>query len=590
MENTRRGGGVQGALEPLASEREIVFDENVLCAIAHRRPPTIDEMSRILGLGLVRESRHVEEIWSARNRGCPKHSLCARCEPSGRTSDARAWRRPGGVSRVSSVLTGMSRFAFAPPSRVAPFRPRAGPRHAARPVRVVRARASRDVRGPPVGTEDAELASLAAALDAANAAASEAQAAYARAVEARVSPPSASEDEADRLFNASPFANVRCEYGYIQSNAGLYIDVSKSRPPGVPKNIVSISTQNFRREFDALRAALRGDDSALGNGGEKILVVPGGEPTDAEVELMSELRDMLGQLSLSNDAIWERERARPEVPAPWIIKAPYFALCYFLDLVFPENAPVQRFWFLESVARMPYFSYNTMLTVYELLGWWRRSSELRRVHFAEEWNEYHHLLIMESLGGDRRWRDRFLAQHAALVYYVVLLALWLVSPALAYNFSELIEAHAVDTYGQFADQNKELLRKLPAPRIAKAYYESEDLYLFDEFQTARPRSSRRPTVKTLHDVFEAIRDDEGEHVATMRECQMEDSMMEDVAKVNLGTAAVLALVAANVWINRAAESVGLDSMESTGVDLGTMLGEDGAVGILTRLLSMLPFF
>ena len=89
MENTRRGGGVQGALEPLASEREIVFDENVLCAIAHRRPPTIDEMSRILGLGLVRESRHVEEIWSARNRGCPKHSLCARCEPSGRISDAR---------------------------------------------------------------------------------------------------------------------------------------------------------------------------------------------------------------------------------------------------------------------------------------------------------------------------------------------------------------------------------------------------------------------------------------------------------------------------------------------------------------------
>jgi hypothetical protein len=51
--------------------------------------------------------------------------------------------------------------------------------------------------------------------------------------------------------------------------------------------------------------------------------------------------------------------------------------------MYPENRPIQRLWFLETVARMPYFSYNTMLTLYELLGWWRRSSELRRVHFAE---------------------------------------------------------------------------------------------------------------------------------------------------------------------------------------------------------------
>jgi hypothetical protein len=52
---------------------------------------------------------------------------------------------------------------------------------------------------------------------------------------------------------------------------------------------------------------------------------------------------------------------------------------------------------------------------------------------------------MESLGGDQAWRDRFAAQHAALVYYAVLNALWFLSPTLAYNFSELIEAHAVDT-------------------------------------------------------------------------------------------------------------------------------------------------
>ena len=31
--------------------------------------------------------------------------------------------------------------------------------------------------------------------------------------------------------------------------------------------------------------------------------------------------------------------------------------------------------------------------------------------------------------------------------------------------------------------------------------------------------SRRPKLSTLRDVFEAIRDDEGEHAATMRICQ-----------------------------------------------------------------------
>lgn len=230
---------------------------------------------------------------------------------------------------------------------------------------------------------DAEIEALAEARDAAAAAAA-AQAAYVRAVTARDAPPSVSDDEAETLYNASPYVNVKCEYGYIQSNAGLYIDISKSRPPGVPKNILAISAENFKREWAALRAAMRGEDDMEGNGGGDMLAVPAPvDATDAtgtrrdaaafteeEVELMSELRDRLAELELSNDAIWARERARPEVPAPWIIKVPYYVLCYFLDAVFPENRPVQRFWFLETVARMPYFSYNTMLTLYELLGWW----------------------------------------------------------------------------------------------------------------------------------------------------------------------------------------------------------------------------
>jgi hypothetical protein len=39
--------------------------------------------------------------------------------------------------------------------------------------------------------------------------------------------------------------------------------------------------------------------------------------------------------------------------------------------------------------------------------------------------------------------------------------------AFKFNLSRYIEAHAVDTYAQFADQNKVALRQLPPPRIAK---------------------------------------------------------------------------------------------------------------------------
>jgi ubiquinol oxidase len=93
-----------------------------------------------------------------------------------------------------------------------------------------------------------------------------------------------------------------------------------------------------------------------------------------------------------------------------------------------------------------------------------------------------------------------------------LLLVWASSPALAYNFSELIEAHAVDTYSEFLESNEDLLRSLDAPPIAKEYYESSDLHIFDEFQTGVSFGSRRPVVESLYDVFVNIRDDEGNRV------------------------------------------------------------------------------
>jgi len=264
-----------------------------------------------------------------------------------------------------------------------------------------------------------------------------------------------------------------------------------------------------------------------------------------------ELQKKLDQLVLSNDAVYQREEIRrgmlerslskamteedspgqrelvdslKATKSPSVIMGPYVFLCWFIDVVF-ANRPIQRFWFLENVARMPYFSYNYMLTMYEALGWWKSSSDTRRVHFAEEWNEVQHLKIMEALGGDKNWIDRFLGRHAALFYFVILNHIWLISPSFAYNFSELIEFHAVDSYGEFVDANEKLLRSLPPPQEALDYYKGEDMYLFDEFQTGRKPKSRRPKIESLYDVFCNIRDDELEHVKTMFQCQTSASVI-----------------------------------------------------------------
>ena len=298
-------------------------------------------------------------------------------------------------------------------------------------------------------------------------------------------------------------------FGYLSRSAGCYTESQSADGTNLPSSAFDLARRNFARELPELLKELKG---------EKDEVCCNDESIDGGRKNCAELREKLEALVLDNDAIWAREKKRPQVKAPNVILIPYYALCWVLDAVF-DGRPIQRFWFLETVARMPYFAYVSSLHLYETLGWWRRSAEVKRVHFAEEWNEFHHLLTMEALGGDQRWSDRFLAQHAAILYYWILVGLWLLSPTLSYNFSELIEAHAVDTYAEFVDANRERLSELPAPRISRLYYNGPDLYFFDEFQNTKPRGARRPPCETLLDVFENIRDDEAEHVATMAACQ-----------------------------------------------------------------------
>lgn len=79
----------------------------------------------------------------------------------------------------------------------------------------------------------------------------------------------------------------------------------------------------------------------------------------------------------------------------------------------------------------------------QTLGW-RRRADLMKLHFAESWNELHHLLIMEELGGNDRWADRVVAVHLAFFYYWVAIAVYVASPETAYNLNEQVRWSRVD--------------------------------------------------------------------------------------------------------------------------------------------------
>lgn len=198
-------------------------------------------------------------------------------------------------------------------------------------------------------------------------------------------------------------------------------------------------------------------------------------------------------------------------------------LVFVINTVYRDR-PYPRFYVLETVARVPYFAYLSVLHFYETLGWWRKADWLK-VHFAESWNELHHLLIMESLGGASFWGDRFLAKTTALIYYWIIVALYFISPRSAYNFMELVEQHAYGSYHKFLTAEETQLKAQPAPEVAKRYYQDGDLYMFDEFQTAKAPTERRPKIDNLYDVFVAIRDDEMEHVKTMVACQQTNAQL-----------------------------------------------------------------
>lgn len=188
-----------------------------------------------------------------------------------------------------------------------------------------------------------------------------------------------------------------------------------------------------------------------------------------------------------------------------------------------------RFYALETIARMPYFAYTSVLHFLETTGKWRQADRLA-LHFAETWNELHHLLIMEELLTQNKhptqdqipFRDRFVAQHVAFFYFWFAVGLYLVRPATAYSLNQAVEEEAYATYDAFLNENEDYLKSQPAPEVAINYYNGSGQDMFDRMSKTLAigkidcaTSSRRVECKTLYDCFVAIRDDELEHSQTM---------------------------------------------------------------------------
>lgn len=193
-----------------------------------------------------------------------------------------------------------------------------------------------------------------------------------------------------------------------------------------------------------------------------------------------------------------------------------------IDMLY-SGRDFQRFFVLETVARVPYFAYLSVLHLRETFG--LRDVEMTRkmrMHYAEADNELHHLLIMESQGGGDDLLDRVFAQGLAFVYYWYVVAIYSLSSQAAYHLSELIEDHAYNTYDNFLRTNEKELKQLPVPDIARRYYMDDNPWLLnachasEEYGNSSPQAPRHCTpLKSMFDVIRNVRDDEKAHWETL---------------------------------------------------------------------------
>lgn len=185
----------------------------------------------------------------------------------------------------------------------------------------------------------------------------------------------------NRVRNSPPPPDPNNESNLLTEQVEAYFASSDTTYQPRLASVLQLALRNFVVEISELTTFLR---RAVG----------------LEAPLRYELPRVLG-LELSNEAVAVRENEREQIQSSSFVRFVYTITCRFLDFAF-ESRPIQRFWFLETVARMPYFAYSSCLHLYATLGWYR-SPTLMNMHHAEELNEAYHLAVMESLGGDKSW-------------------------------------------------------------------------------------------------------------------------------------------------------------------------------------------
>lgn len=260
-----------------------------------------------------------------------------------------------------------------------------------------------------------------------------------------------------------------------------HVKLNYDREGKIPKSFFKFALSNVKKELTLKRYGFKTDPYAdLENIEDK--------------QRLRVFRNQLKRLTLDTEKIVEREHERSQVDAPRAMMIVYHMICWTLDVIYADK-PLDRFWMLETVARQPYFSYVAILHMYETLGWWEIDGNLKEEHAYEERNETMHLKIMESLGADGRWWNRFIARHGAIAYFMILIIFYLCSPRLAYVSSELLERHAVDTYDQFFEENETILKTMPLTEAAIEYM---------------------PTARNMYDVFRSISNDENHHADMMQ--------------------------------------------------------------------------
>ena len=139
-------------------------------------------------------------------------------------------------------------------------------------------------------------------------------------------------------------------------------------------SFAALAVRNFGREFGGLVDTLRTPFVLRDPRGTVKIQRDDDEPPS----FRGEMPECFG-FTLDNEAILAYDKDHP-APGPAPVPAPvqvlYDVLLFFVDRLY-EGRAIERFWFLETVARMPYFAYTTCLHLYETMGWYR-AAELRR--------------------------------------------------------------------------------------------------------------------------------------------------------------------------------------------------------------------